>query len=79
MAVIGQDRVHPYGDDGFRTSLGAVFRDMYHMSERLPAISLVVRFSEGDRGRTRRPVGRFVAEGRRQLAARDEDPSITRR
>ena len=36
-------------------------------------------FSEGYRGRTRKPVGRSVAEARRQLAARDEDPSITRR
>ena len=79
MAVMGQDRVHPYGDDGFRTSLGAVFRDMYHMSERLPAISLVVRFSEVYRGRTRRPVGRFVAEGRRLLAVRVVDPYITTR
>ena len=41
---MGQDRVHPDRDDGFRTSFGAVFRDMCHMSGRLPAISRGVRF-----------------------------------
>ena len=36
---MGQDRVHPDRDDGFRTSFGAVFRDMCQMMVRLPAIS----------------------------------------
>ena len=44
MAVMGQDRVHPDRDGGFRTGFGAVFRDMCHMSVRLPAISRGVRF-----------------------------------
>ena len=74
---MGQDRVHPDRDDGFRTSFGAVFRDRCHMSGRLPAISRRVRFG------VPRPhgvhSGDFRGGLRRQLAARDEDPSITSR
>ena len=44
---MGQDRVHPDRDDGFRTSFGAVFRDMCQIMVRLPAISRGVRLLGG--------------------------------
>ena len=74
---MGQDRVHPDRDDGFRTSFGAVFREMYHMMVRLPAISRGVRVLGGiPRAHGVHWEDTSQTEGKR-MSVCDVDPSTT--